>query len=193
MLLYFGLILAFIAESRYIYSIIKGYTKPNFSSWGIFTISMFLVLASSYSLGSNETLFIIGMFTLMHLITTIVAFKYRSFTITTFEKTLLLLVLLSIVLWITTNNPFTALIINVVVDMLGYLLIIYKSHLYHLSEDVVAWSISVISYLINISLIDFWNINEYLFSVSNVFFITAILLLYFYQKITPLKKGQITR
>ena len=72
-MLYLGIFLAVIAEFKYIHSVIKGQSKPNFSAWGIFTISMILVVVSSYSLGARGSLCIVVIFTLLHLITAILA------------------------------------------------------------------------------------------------------------------------
>lgn len=53
---YIGILLVVIAEFKYMYSVVKGKSKPNFSAWGIFTISMILVLLSSYALGAKDSL-----------------------------------------------------------------------------------------------------------------------------------------
>lgn len=98
LMIYLGIFLAIIAEFIYMHSVIKGQSKPNFSAWGIFTLSMLLILASSYSLGARDSLYVIAIFVLLHLITTILAFRFRTFALTVFEKTLLLLVGLSVIL-----------------------------------------------------------------------------------------------
>lgn len=174
---YIGILLAIIAEFKYMHSVIKGQTKPNFSAWGIFTVSMILVLLSSYSLGARTSLYIVAIFTLLHLITTILAFQFRIFTLTFFEKILLSLVCLSIILWGSTDNAWTALLINIFVDSLGFVSILYKLYLHPETEDTSAWIISFIAYAINMYTIDSWVPQEYLFTASNIFWIGLISLL----------------
>ena len=117
------------------------------------------------------------MFTLLHLITTIIAFRFRVFSITLFEKILLVLVGLSILLWVITDNAWTALLINILVDTLGFTVILYKLYLHPKTEDVSAWFISFIAYGINLISITAWTPQEYLFTISNMFWIGLLLLL----------------
>lgn len=156
-MLYLGTLLAILAECKYIHSVIKGTSKPNFSAWGIFTVSMILVLLSSYSLGARDSLYIIGIFTLLHFITTILAFRFRVFALTLFEKLLIVLVILSVILWTITDNPWTALLINILVDTLGFISVAHKLYLHPKTEDTVAWSVSFFAYVINIFVITNWT------------------------------------
>ena len=55
--------LALFAEGKYIVSIVRGKTKPNFSGWLIFTVSMVCVLVSAYTLGARDSLILIATFT----------------------------------------------------------------------------------------------------------------------------------
>ena len=176
-MIYIGILLAVIAEFKYMHSVIEGKSKPNFSAWGIFTISMTLVLISSYSLGARSSLYIIGIFTVLHLITTTLAFQFRKFALTLFEKILLLLVALSLILWVTTENAWTALLINIFVDTLGFISILYKLYLHPKTEDTFAWTLSFIAYGVNLFAITKWTPQEYLFTISNIFWIGLISLL----------------
>jgi hypothetical protein len=172
-----GILLALFAELKYIHSVIQGTSKPNFSAWGIFTISMILVLASSFSLGARSSLWIIAMFTLLHFTTTIIAFRFRAFSLTTFEKIVLVLVGISVFLWIITENAWTALLINVLVDTFGFISILYKLYRHPNTEDTVAWTTSLVAYAINLFTITTWTPQEYLFTISNIFWISLITLL----------------
>ena len=103
--------------------------------------------------------------------------NFRVFTLTTFEKILVLLVGLSVILWIATENAWTALLINILVDTLGFISIIYKLYLYPKTEDTAAWTISFIAYGVNLFTITKWIPQEYLFTISNMFWIGLISLL----------------
>jgi len=174
---YLGILLAVFAETRYIHSILTGRSKPNFSAWAIFTTSMILVLASSWALGARDTLAIVAVFTFLHLITTILAFRYRTFTLTKFEITLLCFVGISVILWIITENAWTALLINILIDSLGFLALAQKLYQHPGTEDRIAWAVSLIAYIINISTLEHWVPEEYLFTISNIFWISLITIL----------------
>lgn len=117
------------------------------------------------------------MFTLLHLITTVLAFQFRAFTITIFEKILLILVCFSIILWVITSNAWTALLINIFVDTLGFIAILYKLYLHPKTEETGAWTISFIAYIVNLYTINNWVPQEYLFTISNIFWIGLVCLL----------------
>lgn len=184
-----SVLLAIIGDSVYIWSIIKGKTKPNFSAWAIFTLAMSCVLFSSYYLGAKESLIIVALFTFISALITFLSLKYGKYKISNFEKLLLSLSLISIVLWLSTSNPWYALLINIFVDTLGFISIVYKLYKHPQTEDSFAWSISFLVYGLNLIIITKWVPQEYLFSLSNAFWCFVILILSFRKK--KLKKIKI--
>ena len=126
---------------------------------------------------ARESLWVIAMFTLLHLITTILAFRFRAFSLTVFEKVILLLVSISVILWIITSSAWTALLINILVDTLGFISVLYKLYLYPKTEDTFAWGVSFMAYGVNLSIVTNWVPQEYLFTISNMFWIGLVALL----------------
>ncbi len=175
-LIYFGMFLALVAEIRYIYSIFLKETKPNFVPWVIFTVSMSLVFFSSYSLGARESLPVIATFTFLHLCTAIISLYYKSFKVTYIDYVTIFFVMLSVLLWVSTHNPLYTLILNVIVDICGYTLFWYKTYLYPISEDIVAWLFSFLAYGVNVLLLTKVSFEEAVFSVSNILCILVLLL-----------------
>jgi len=189
-LVIFTIILAIIGDSVYVWSIIKGKTKPNFSGWAIFTLSMSCVLFSSYYLGAKESLIIVALFTFIAALITFLSLKYGKYKISNFEKILLSLSIISVILWLTTNNPWYALLINTFVDTLGFISIIYKLYLHPETEDSFAWTISFLVYGLNLIIITNWALQEYLFSLTNAFWCFVILILSFRKKNNKIIKKQ---
>lgn len=163
--------LALLAEGKYILSIFQGKTKPSFSGWLIFTISMSCVLASAYALGARESLFLIATFTLLHAFVTIFSLKYGIIRFTKVDIFLLILSAIGVFLWWQTSSPWYALILNILIDTFGYIALVKKLYYNPGTEDGVAWAMSIGAYGLNLFLISRWIPEEYLFSLSNVIYL----------------------
>lgn len=169
--------LALFAEGKYILSIFQGKTKPSFSGWLIFTVSMSCVLASAYALGARESLFLIATFTLLHAFVTILSLKYGIIEFTKTDVLLLILSAIGVMLWWQTSSPWYALILNVFIDAFGYIALVKKLYYKPGTEDGAAWALSIGAYSLNLFLISRWIPEEYLFSLSNVIWCSIIFLL----------------
>ena len=171
-----------LVEGRYIYSILKGKTKPSFVAFLIFTIEMSVILFASYSLGAHDSLLLVGTFTILHFITMLLSLKYGYVEFSRLNIFCLLMSFLGVMLWVLTDNPWYALLLNILVDMLGYLVITRKLTLCPGTEDSFAWGMGIVAYSLNLVLISTWIPEEYLFSLSNVFWCSIVLLLSFRKK-----------
>lgn len=168
--------LALLAEGKYILSIFQGKTKPSFSGWLIFTVSMSCVLVSAYALGARESLLLIATFTLLHAFVTILSLKYGIVRFSGIDVLLLISSAVGVLLWWQTSSPWYALILNVLIDTFGYIALIKKLYDNPETEDVAAWAMSIGAYGLNLFLITRWIPEEYLFSLSNVIWCSIIFL-----------------
>src|SRR3989344_3287372 len=123
-------IIALLAYVIYIISIFKGGTKPNKATWWIWTF-MGLVLALSYDFsGAGNTVWVpyvefLGPFSIA-----LLSLKYGDGGLR--DKTDLFCLwgaVLSIVLWIVSQNPVVALITSLAVDSFALIPTIKKSYL----------------------------------------------------------------
>ena len=133
-------IIALLAYVIYIISIFKGGTKPNKATWWIWTF-MGLVLALSYDFsGAGNTVWVpyvefLGPFSIA-----LLSLKYGDGGLR--DKTDLFCLwgaVLSIVLWIVSQNPVVALITSLAVDSFALIPTIKKSYLRPEGEDFWAW------------------------------------------------------
>lgn len=170
-------LIGLLVEIRYIFSILHGKTKPNFSGWFIIVLGMSIVFSTEYLLGASYSLFLIGTLIVLHSITAILCFWYGYVRFTKFESLLVTLSVIGVILWFHTENPWYALLLNVGVDALGMAAISMKLFLHPQTEDATVWAISVVMYLVNIASISHFTPQEYLFPLSNVFWCSVILLL----------------
>ncbi len=166
-----------LVEGRYIYSIIKGKTKPSFVAFLIFTVEMTIVLCASYALGAHDSLLLIGTFTVLHFITALLALKYGYVSFSKFNILCLILSILGLLLWWFTDNAWYALLIEIFVDMIGYVVLSRKLYICPDTEDSYTWGMSVLAYALNLFLITSWVPEEYLFSMVNVFWCGIIFFL----------------
>ncbi len=161
--------LPLLVEGRYIYSIVKGKTRPSFVAFLIFTLEMTIVLFASYSLGAHDSLVLIGTFTVLHFITALLALKYGYVSFSKFNVFCLILSIFGLLLWWVTDNAWYALLVEIAVDIIGYLVLSRKLYICPTTEDSYAWGMSILAYGLNLVLISTWIPEEYLFSLVNVF------------------------
>lgn len=160
--------LAILAEGRYIVSILKRRTKPSFSGWLLFTVSMVCVFDSAYALGARDSLVLIGTFALLNAIITTLALKYGYVRFDRMDMVLLALTLVGVVLWWRFSSPWYTLVISTLIDMFGYVLMTRKLYHHPGTEDRWSWAMSVAAYGLNLVVITRWIPQEYIFSLSNV-------------------------
>lgn len=133
-------IIAFFAYILYIVSIIKGESKPNRTTWFIWTF-MGLVLALSYYFsGAKNTIWVPFVEFVGPLLIAILSIKYGEGGLT--DKTDLVClagVFISLLLWIIFDSPIVALVINLIIDAFALIPTIKKSYLRPQGEDFWAW------------------------------------------------------
>ncbi len=172
-----AVLLAIFIEGRYMYSIVKGRTKPSFVAFLIFTIEMAVVCFASYSLGARDAVWLLGTFTVLHFLTTLLALKYGYLGFSKFNVVCLTASILGIAVWWYTSNPWYALLLETAIDSIGYLVLSRKVSICSGTEDALCWGLSIVAYGLNLVLITHWVPQEYLFSLANVFWCSVILFL----------------
>ena len=172
-------LIALAVEGRYIYTIIRRRTIPNFTGWFIIALSMTFVFFSSLSAWVGSTIWLIGTLAILHTIEAILSFFYGSFRMTRLDKALICIAFSSLALWYATNNPLYTLCINTLIDSCGMLAIAYKLFRFPETEDMIAWWISVLIYGLDILAIREWNFANSFFLVMNFIECGIIFLLTF--------------
>ncbi len=71
-----SMILVYASMFRYIYSIVRGKTKPNVVGWLLYEIATICILISSYELGSTPTIMLSLAFAMTQLVVIVLAFRY---------------------------------------------------------------------------------------------------------------------
>lgn len=133
-------IIALSAYILYVFSILRGETRPSRVTWWIWSF-MGLVLALSYhSSGAENTIWAAYMEFLGPFIVALLSIKYGEGGIE--DRTDLVCLagaFLSIVLWVVTKNPVVALVTGLAVDVFALVPTIKKSFLRPEGENFWAW------------------------------------------------------
>lgn len=133
-------VIAFSAYIIYIYSILKGKTKPNRATWWIWAF-MGLVLALSYDAsGALNTVWVAYVEFLGPFLIGVLSLKYGEGGFQ--DKVDLICIfgaIVSVILWIIFNNPMIALITNLAIDSFAIIPTIKKSYIRPEGEDFWGW------------------------------------------------------
>lgn len=150
-------IISLAAFVPYLLAILRGETKPNRATWWIWTVVSFMLLASYYSSGAKNTIWIPIVYAISSLTTAILSIKYGEGGWTRFDRYCLLGAGVSVVLWWMFSSPLIALLINLFIDFMGALPTIRKSYYEPESEDRTAWALFFTGNIINLFAVENWT------------------------------------
>jgi hypothetical protein len=154
---WFGIAAAIMATAAYIpylSSIFRGKTKPNRATWIIWAVLGIIICASYWSVGARNTFWYtlpVGI-----VITALLSIKYGVGGWTPFDKLCLLGAGFGLLLWWVSGIPFTALVIGIVIDMIGYLPTMKKIWHEPASEDKLAWMMFFMASVLNVFALETW-------------------------------------
>lgn len=177
-------ILALIVLIPYIRSILQGKTKPNRASWLIWTVVNVSLLASYHYSGATTTIWLAASYNIISVTVFLLSLKYGVGGYAVLDIVCIVGALLGLVLWKLTDNPTTALYLNIFMDALGFLPTIKKAYLSPGSENTFAWSMSVVANVLNVCALTTWQLKIALFPIYNLTFnaVVAVLLFGIIQK-----------
>ncbi len=171
-------VLALVATIPYVLSILKGKTQPNRASWLIWWLVNLSLVASYHYAGATTTIWLNIAYVFTTGIIFFLSLKYGVGGYTKLDTFCLAVAAIGLILWWMTNNPVTALYLNILVDALGFIPTLRKAYLHPASEDKLAWNLSVISNALNVMALTSWQLKIIAFPIYNFTFnaFTALLL-----------------
>lgn len=154
---FFGIaagILSFSAYLIYIFSILKGWTKPHRATWIIWSV-IGIILAITYrASGAEDTIWVAVSEAIAPTIIAILSIKYGVGGSEKLDKICFVGSLFSLILWWYFGSPVIALVTNLAVDFFAALPTIKKSFLRPQEENRLAWALTQSGNFFNLLAID---------------------------------------
>jgi len=167
------------ASVPYLYSILRGTTRPSRVSWGVWTLVGLVLLASYRASGATDTIWLATGYFVVPLAVFLLSLRYRAPGFSHFDLGCLTGALLGIAAWVALRSAPAAVFICIAVDAVGALPTLRKAYSDPLSEDLRAWLIGFGASAVNVLAIGDWTprISLYpLYSVVSVGLIAMTLL-----------------
>ncbi len=143
-------VLAVLQVVPYVWSILKGHTRPSRTSYGIWAVIQTIGLVSYIAAGATTTIWALLVLTINAFVIFGLSLKYGMGGRNRFDIPCLVLAALAIVLWKTTNSPELAVYMSVIAGFMGYLPTIKKAYQWPKTENTLSWGIYVAAALLNV-------------------------------------------
>ncbi len=158
-------ILNAVAFVPYISTILSGKTKPERSSWWIWSILMAIAFAAQITAGATWSALLTAVFFIGNILVALLSLRYGYGKFSFKDGAAIVAALIGVALWAATNNPLIALLVTIVVDFLAYWLTIIKSWKAPYSENLLAWSLMTLAAILSILSVGEFNVTLVLFPV----------------------------
>lgn len=161
----------------YFFSIRRGNIQPSPVSWSIWTTIGYFLLVSSYASGARNTLWLLIALIISQTIITISIVKSKSSRARWQKLDLICLIgaVLSLLFWLLSGNPLVAILINILMDLLGFIPTLRKTWIAPKSENLGFWFLSFISTIFNLLAIANFSLLTTVFPVY-IFLLDGIML-----------------
>ncbi len=143
-------LLAAIAVVPYVWSILKGHTRPSRASYAIWSVIQTIELVSYIAAGATTTKWVLLVLAINAIVIFGLSFKYGMGGRNKFDIPCLVLAGGAIILWVTSHNPALAVYMSMLAGFIAYLPTIKKSYLWPGSENTLSWAIFVIAAILNV-------------------------------------------
>ncbi|MBU1166116.1 hypothetical protein KKF81_04145 [Candidatus Micrarchaeota archaeon] len=182
-------IVALAAFVPYIYSTLKGKTKPNRATWWIWTLVSFIIAGSYFDVGARETIWVAISYIVGPVIMAILSLKYGEGGWNKFDRFCVLGALAGFVLWILFDAPLIALLLTIFIDFVGFLPTYKKAYHNPWGESKLAWIIFVAADLLNVFAIETLAFGIVIYPVYMLIVEAPVLFLLFRKRKKNLRKN----
>lgn len=156
--------LTFIGYVPYIWTIVKGKTKPHIYSWLVWVLNAFIIFALQITHGAGAGAFVTlaaGLMCLTVLILTVVRKGKSDITLT--DTIFLSLALVALVIWLFAKQPLLSAVLVMAVDLLGFVPTIRKSWIKPFSETPIFYGINTFRFALTLVALQEYSIITVLY------------------------------
>jgi hypothetical protein len=140
-----------VAQSiPYYISILRGHTRPQRASYGIWLVIETVEVASYIASGATTTKWVLIISAFNSLVIFLLSFKYGMGGANKLDIASLSLAAVAIILWITTSKPSFAVYMSVLAGCIGFIPTIRKAYLYPRTENTLSWCMYVAAVGLNV-------------------------------------------
>jgi hypothetical protein len=139
-----SIIIGIVATYPYIRDVFRGKTKPHLYTWLVWGISAAIIFIAMLSDGAGIGAWVTGFFVIKCIVYCILALKWGEKDITRSDSVCLAACLLSIPVWMITNDPLYAVILLVAIEAIAFYPTFRKSWLKPGEETISNYNIGII-------------------------------------------------
>lgn len=139
-------VIAIVAVVPYVRDMLRGTTRPNIVSWGLWTLIHIIFIAAQWSSGASWSIVLPAteLFTVaLVVVLAAVGYGYKKYT--PLDLVCFCLAIAAIVLWQVTSEPMVALLMSVGADIMASIPTLKKAYLDPTSETLSTYILVVIS------------------------------------------------
>ncbi len=170
-------VVAVLAFAPYVWSVLKGRTKPSRASWLIWSVLGVSILASYHSSGATDTIWIPIIYAIMPILIFLLSLKYGVGGYAKLDIVCLIGAAVGLIAWKLTDSPQTALFINIFIDGLGFIPTFKKTYVDPNSESRLAWIIGASATIVNLFAINSWDLDIALYPIYLALFNSIVVVL----------------
>ncbi|CCE23836.1 hypothetical protein [Methylotuvimicrobium alcaliphilum] len=186
-----AIVLTFLATAPYIYSVLKGATKPHVFSWVIWGTTTFVVFLAQLKNQGGVGAWPIGVSGILTIFIAILAFAKRGdVTIAKTDWVFLITALSSLPLWYFTSDPLWAVVILTTVDVLGFGPTIRKAYHQPTSEPLNFYALFAIRNLLVVMALEHHSLTTVLFPAVLGLTCVFIMILMMYRRLAIIVVSQ---
>jgi hypothetical protein len=167
-------IISLSAYAPYILSILRKETKPNRASWIIWAIVSTIIALSYREAGASYAFLAPVGYVIGSTIVFIFSIRHGVGGWTPFDRKCLIGAAISLVLWKIFDSPMSALLINLLINLLGTLPTARKAWYQPETESKVAWSLFSLGSIVNLFAVENWTFSMAVYPVSMIFLIGIV-------------------
>lgn len=162
-----GIVLTIVAYVPYIRSIQAGTIKPHVFSWVIWGLSTLIVFTAQLAGGGGLGAWPIGVSAVITIYVAILAFiKKSDATITRSDWAFLMVALVSLPIWVVTEDPLWAVVILTLVDLFGFGPTFRKAYWKPYEEQLLFFGLMAARNVISIGALEVYSTTTVLFPAA---------------------------
>ena len=156
------------AYAYYFRGILAGKTKPHVFTWLIWSLITSIVFAAQVQKGAGPGAWVTGVTALCTFLVAAIACKSGRKDIRLLDWFCLAGALLGLGLWITTNDPLSAVVTVTLVDAIAFLPTFRKAYHKPLEENATAFALNSLKFVFGLAALESYSLATWLYPASLV-------------------------